>query len=129
VTKQDRLILIVEDDKPLRDALTLKLVSRGFRTLSAKNGHEGLAIAVDEKPDLILLDIVMPVMDGLTMAAELRKDPWGKDAEIIVLSNNSDNDKIARAVGSGVYEYIIKSDRTLEEVANEVESRLDALGV
>ena len=66
-----KLVLVAEDEKILRDALRLKLVSEGFSVLEAKNGEEGLEIALKEKPDLMLVDIVMPVMDGLTMLQKI----------------------------------------------------------
>lgn len=74
---KEHTILIVEDDVPELNALRDKFTHEGFSILEAKNGEEGLATALREHPDLILLDIIMPVMDGMTMLVNLRKDPWG----------------------------------------------------
>lgn len=120
-------ILIVEDDAPLRTALVTKMQSEGYKVLSAKDGKDGLDQALANKPDMILLDIVIPVMDGLAVAEALSKDEWGKDANIIILTNLSDNKQIAEAVRNGVYEYIIKSDKKLEDIVNEVKNRFATL--
>ncbi len=74
---QTKKILVVEDDVPELNALRDKFTREGFSILTAKNGEEGLAIALREHPDLILLDIIMPVMDGITMLVKLREDSWG----------------------------------------------------
>ncbi len=81
-------ILIVEDDAALLFALSFKLTSKGFNVLQARNGAKGLNLAILERPDLILLDFLMPIMDGQTMMNELRtKDDWSKKVPIIFLSN------------------------------------------
>lgn len=122
-----KTILIVEDDLALRNALSAKLNHEGFSVLSAENGQEGLKKAIESKPDLILLDVVMPVMDGMQMAAELQKDDWGKRANIIVLTNLSDNDHIVSAVKNHVFEYIVKSNKSLEDIVKEIKNRLATL--
>ena len=117
-------ILIVEDETSLRNALCEKLTREGFAILEAKNGEEGLEVALREHPDLILLDIIMPVMDGMTMLKKLREDAWGKNAKVIILTNLSDNDKMAEAITQGTFDCLIKSDRTLEDVVKKVKERL-----
>jgi len=109
-------ILIVEDEEAVSDILTDRLAKEGFETLTAKNGKEGLESALKEHPDLILLDIVMPVMDGMTMLGELREDEWGRTVSVIVLTNLSDDEKISEAVGQGIYDYLIKTDWKIEDV-------------
>lgn len=112
-------ILIVEDETSLRNALCDKLAYEGFVVLEAKNGEEGLAVALHEHPDLILLDIVMPVMDGITMLSKIRIDAWGKDAKVIVLTNLSDI-----AITHSSYDYLVKSDWKIEDVVARVRERL-----
>ncbi|MBT6034062.1 MAG: response regulator, partial [Candidatus Jacksonbacteria bacterium] len=90
-------ILIVEDDQSLYKALTERFEREGYSVLGAKNGEEGLSIALEEKPVLILLDIIMPKKDGISMLADLRKDEWGKNVPVIMLSNLSDTEKMAEA--------------------------------
>ena len=78
MTQQNKKILIVEDEEDMLRALVDELGHEGFETLEAKNGKEGLSIALKERPDLILLDILMPEMDGMAVMKHLRGDVWGK---------------------------------------------------
>ena len=121
---KNKKILIVEDEPSLRKALMIKLVEEGFAVLEAVNGADGLAVALREHPDMILLDIVMPVMDGMTMLAKLRGDPWGKDAKVIVLTNLSDTEKVSAAMTKGTFDYLVKADWKLEDVVRKVRERL-----
>jgi len=120
----NKRILIVEDDLALIRALADKFLSEGFDVLEAKNGEEGLVVALQENPDLILLDIVMPRMDGLTMLKELRNDERGQEVPVIVLSNLTDTAKTADMVDEGVMDYLIKSDWKLEDVVKKVKQTL-----
>jgi len=117
-------ILIVEDDQSLVKVLVKKLTQEGFEVSTAANGKIGLATAIKNKPDLILLDIVMPVMDGLTMLQELRKDRWGKLARVILLTNLSDSEKVSEALQHGIYVYLVKADWKLEDVVKKVKETL-----
>ncbi|OGY72538.1 MAG: hypothetical protein A3E05_00230 [Candidatus Jacksonbacteria bacterium RIFCSPHIGHO2_12_FULL_44_12] len=119
-----KTILIIEDERSLREALRDKLTREGFSTLEAKNGEEGLDVALREHPELILLDIVMPVMDGMTMLKQLRENAWGKNVKIIILTNLSDIEKIADSVKNEVYDYLVKTDWKLEDVVTKVRERL-----
>ena len=80
-------ILIVEDEPSEMQALSDKFSLEGFSVIKAANGEEGLTTALEKHPDLILVDLIMPVMDGATMIKELRKDTWGKRVPVIVLTN------------------------------------------
>ncbi len=113
-------VLIVEDEKILRDALRVKFMHEDFRVLEAQNGEEGLGAALAEHPDVILLDIVMPVMDGITMLQKLREDDWGRTAKVIMLSNLGGGDEITRAIEQGARGYLVKTDWHLADVVNEV---------
>ena len=108
----------------LRYALLDKFTREGFEVLEAKNGLDGLEVAVREQPDVILLDIIMPVMDGMTMLAKLRKDAWGREAKVIILTNLSDNRKIADSMERGTYDYLIKADWKIERVVSKVKDML-----
>jgi len=119
-------ILIVEDEQDLREALTDKLTREGFEVLGAKNGEEGLKVALAARPDLILLDIVMPVMDGMTMMKKLREEnEWGKNVSVILLTNLSATDQIIRGIveDEPAY-YLVKSDWKIEDVVKKVRERL-----
>ena len=102
------------------NALHDKFVEEGFAVFKAANGKKGLAMALSSHPDIILLDILKPVMDGIEMLKKLRKDAWGKDARVIVLSNVSDDDKVVAAVEQGTREYFVKTAWKLDSVVKIV---------
>lgn len=117
-------ILIVEDEESLLKVLADKFKIEGFEVLSAQNGFEGLAMAFKEKPDLILLDIIMPKMDGLSMLKELRKDESGKNIKVIMLTNLSGEENMADAITNGSFEYLIKSDWKIEDLVKRVKEKI-----
>ncbi|HEY9585487.1 MAG TPA: response regulator [Candidatus Paceibacterota bacterium] len=122
----NKKVLIVEDEAPLRTAMADILVFEGFTVYQAKNGLEGLEIALEQHPDIILLDLMMPVMDGLTMLGKLRQDQtWGKDVGVILLTNISDPEKIAQATDAGSYDFLVKSDWSIEDVVKKIKARLN----
>lgn len=124
-SKLNKKILIVEDEAPLRNAVTDILTFEGFEVFQAKNGQEGLDIALKEHPDLILLDLMMPIMDGLTMLEKLRQDAeFGKSAAVILLTNINDPDKVAMATEAGSYDFLVKSDWNIEDVVKKIKGRL-----
>jgi DNA-binding response OmpR family regulator len=111
-----KTILIVEDDESMVEALAEKFNSSGFQVITAKNGEEGLALALSKHPDIILLDIVMPKLDGLSMLKKLKEDAWGAFAPVVILTNLSDNQKLAEALEIGVVEYMIKAEVKLSDI-------------
>lgn len=118
-------ILIVEDETPLRTALVDTLLNEGFEVLEAKDGQEGLKAALNDKPDLILLDLLMPKMSGLEMMEKLRADAKGQKVPIIVLTNRVPDDKIMADVTK--YEpayYLVKATLNLDDVVEKVRSTL-----
>lgn len=119
-----KTVLIIEDDVHLRSALSAKLQTEGFATIEAKNGKEGLELALANKPDMILLDIIMPEMDGMTTITKLRQDSWGKNANVIFLTNINESEKIMQSVEFKAFEYIIKSDRKLEDIVSDIKQRI-----
>ncbi|MBZ9578556.1 response regulator [Patescibacteria group bacterium] len=121
---KNKTILVVEDDVSTLRALVDTFTSEGFHVLKAKNGEEGLKLALKEHPDLILLDIIMPKMDGMTMLKKLRKDEWGKNVRVVILTNLSAAEKTAEALESRVYDYFIKTNWTLEKLVKRVKERL-----
>jgi len=126
MTEKTKTILIVEDEAPLRQALADKLGREGFTVLEAVNGENGLERALKGHPDLILLDIAMPVMDGIAMLKELRKDKWGKGVLVIILTNYSATEKVSEVLEGGAHDYIVKSDR-LEDIIRLIKQKLDLL--
>lgn len=88
-----KLILITEDDKSLRGAMVVKLINEGYSILEAIDGEEGLNMSLKEHPDLILLDLLMPKLDGMSMLRKLRADEWGKTVPVFILTNLSSGDE------------------------------------
>lgn len=117
-------ILVVEDEKELLEIISSQLREAGFEVATAVDGMAGLDEALRLHPDLILLDIVMPRMDGLTMLAKLRKDAWGVGAKVILLTNLSDNEKVAEAMANGSYDYLVKADWNIHDVVKMVKEKM-----
>lgn len=119
-----KTILVVEDTAEYQRILSVKLGQLGYEIISARDGEEGLAVALDKHPDLILLDIVMPKMDGISMLEKLRQDEWGKDVRVIMLTNLSATEKIADAMMHNSFEYIVKTDTTIEDLVKKIQESL-----
>lgn len=117
-------ILVVDDEKDLRDALSSALSSAGYFVIKAENGEMGLKEAETHKPDLILLDISMPRMNGHQMLHSLRRQPWGKDTPVLMLTNSDDPANIVQGVSLKSNDYIIKSQISLELVVKKVKQHL-----
>jgi DNA-binding response OmpR family regulator len=125
-----KIILIIEDEIPLRDALGYKLKKEGFNVLEAKNGNDGLKLSVVEHPDLIILDLLMPRMDGMTMLRKLREDKWGKTVPVIILTNlpSADEKRNKDITELEPTYYFMKVDKHIEEIVEKIKERLGLLG-
>lgn len=117
-------VLVVEDETDLREALVSALQSEGFDVYEAADGTAALKFAFEHKPDLILLDLILPHMSGQEVLAELRNDKWGRYAKVIVLSALDDIDTISETLEYGAYEYLVKTDWKLEDIVGRVKERL-----
>lgn len=111
-------VLVIEDDRALHSAIVAKLEKEGFETISAYDGKEGLEKALANHPDLILLDIILPTMDGMTVLEELRRDSWGENAEVIILSNLSGAEKDTKIEKNTARAFLVKSDWKLEDLVS-----------
>ena len=120
-----KTVLIVEDEKLLSQAIKIKLEKNNFLVHEAFDGQEGLAKALEKHPDIILLDLILPVMDGVTLLEKLREDDWGKNVPIIILSNLSDASLIEESKEKGVNSYLIKTDWKLDQVVEKVREAVD----
>lgn len=118
--KGGKKILIIDDDGDFRNMLSEQLGQNGFVIFHAFNGVEGLQKAREIKPDLILLDIMMPVMDGLTMLHQLRQEPWGRVIPVTILTASKDTAKVSEALTHGVYDFIFKTDWKISEVVGKI---------
>lgn len=123
MTKINKKILIAEDDKSLLLALQEKFTNEGFSVVTALDGEEGLMVAEKEKPDLLLLDILMPKIDGITMARKLKET--GINAPIIFLTNLDDIKHISEAIEVSKSDYLIKSDWKISDIITKVKEKLD----
>ncbi|HSW97072.1 MAG TPA: response regulator [Candidatus Saccharimonadales bacterium] len=124
---KSKKILLVEDEKPMLDAVADTLKQNAFSVITADNGQDGLALALKEHPDLLLLDIFMPKMDGLTMLETLRSDPWGHNVPVIILTNlNPDADQTIKSILEHKPAfYLIKSNVTLEAIVTKIKEVLN----
>lgn len=123
-----KTILIVEDDLQILKMLVDKLTIEGFNVIQGHDGEEGFSIASNNHPDLILLDIIMPKMDGLTMMKKLRSEnEWGKSVPIILLTNLSpDDDKINKSITNDAPAYyLLKPNWSVDDVVEKVKERLN----
>ena len=122
--KNTKTVLIVDDEESLVSVLTRKFEDEGITAYSAFNGKQGLEMALEKHPDIILLDIMMPEMDGFDVMKHLQEDSWGKTVPIILLTNSSSIDTVARAVSTGMSEFLVKTDIRLEDVVQKVKDRI-----
>ncbi len=117
-------ILIIEDEVSLLNPLLQKFKDKDFDVHGEKNGRDGLKKVKALKPDMVLLDLVMPEMDGLTMLQALRSDSAIKNTKVIVLSNLSDVEKASKAAALGALDYIVKSDWKINDIVKRVSEKL-----
>jgi len=125
MTDTKKTILIVEDEEPMQLVLKDILAFEGFDVFEAKNGEEGLEMALRVRPDLILLDILMPQMNGLVMLKKLREDEWGKKAKVIILTNYDEKENVAEALDNKVFDYFVKTDIKITEVIQKIKEKLE----
>lgn len=123
--KRKTKIMLVEDDIFIRDIYETKLKQENFEVVMAENGRVALEKLENFLPDLILLDIVMPYMDGMDFLREFKKNEKWKDIPIIMLSNLSDKERVVDSRKLGVSEYLIKSHFTPSEVVEKINSLLE----
>ena len=118
-------IMLVEDDKSLREIYSIRLVAEGYNIVSAGDGEEGLAMAVKEKPDLIIADVMMPKISGFDMLDILRSEPETANIKVIMMTALSSEDQRQRGENLGADRYLVKSQVGIEDVINTVH---DVLG-
>lgn len=116
----DKNILLVEDEADIRDAMAEAISDAGFKVSTAENGEVGLNKALHEKPNLILLDIRMPIMGGQEMLQKLRQDPWGKQVKVIIMTAMDDVANVSVAHQSGIDDYLIKTHTSLDELLQKI---------
>lgn len=113
-------IMLVEDDNSLREIYSIRLTAEGYAIVSAGDGEEALAVAVRERPDLIISDVMMPKISGFDMLDILRSTPETKDIKVIMMTALSSEDQRERGENLGADRYLVKSQVGIEDVVNVV---------
>ncbi len=117
-------ILIVEDEDSLRKALVERFKAEEFEVLEAVDGEEGLASAEKNNPDMIMLDIIMPKMDGITMLKKLRATEFGKDVPVMIMTNIDDAKNLYDGLANGAFDFLIKSNWGIGDMVEKVKNKL-----
>jgi CheY-like chemotaxis protein len=121
---QPATILLAEDDRILRKAGEATLKKRGYAVIAAVDGEDALAKARTHKPDLILLDVIMPKMQGFEVLANLKTDAATRDIPVIMLSNLQDESDVRKATEGGALDYLVKSNVPLDVLAARIAEAL-----
>ena len=119
---------MVEDDKFLRRACEIGLKKRGFTVFTANDGEEGLQLARSESPDIILLDMLMPKLNGMETLEELKKDDRTCNIPVVILSNTSIDADLQQAKALGAVGYLVKASMSLQELGDRVTEFLQDAG-
>ena len=117
-------VLIVEDELSLQKAMIEMLDISGYETIGADDGQQGLDLARSEKPDLILLDIIMPKMNGFEVLKILKEDDETKHIPVIILTNLESSGDVEKALSLGAKTYLVKTNYELEDIIKRVKDAL-----
>ncbi len=117
-------ILVVEDDKFLRELISQKLTKEGYNVIEAMDGKQGIESIRTEKPDLVLLDLILPVIDGFEVLSQAKSDPSLSQIPIIILSNLGQKEDIEKGLKIGAADYLIKAHFTPNEIIDKVKNIL-----
>lgn len=117
-------ILLIEDDSFISQMYDIKFKQTDYDFLVAKDGKEGLQMIKDSKPDIILLDIVLPEIDGFTVLEEIKKDPELSSIPVLLLTNLGQQENIQKGLSLGAKDYIVKAHSTPQEVVEKVQAYL-----
>jgi DNA-binding response OmpR family regulator len=117
-------VLLVEDDKMIIDMYTLKFTQEGYDVMQAENGKDGLDMAKKTNPDIVLLDIILPQMDGFTVLKALKADGNTKGIPVVLLTNLGQDGDVKKGLELGAVDYLIKANFTPSQVVDKVKSLL-----
>ena len=117
-------ILFIEDEPTLQKAIGRYLEQEGYEIKNALDGDIGIKIAKKDKPDLILLDIILPKKDGFEVLKELKEDEGTKNIPVIILTNLESEDNIEKALSLGATTYLVKANYRLEEISKKIKETL-----
>jgi DNA-binding response OmpR family regulator len=117
-------ILLVEDDKFLRELMSKKLLSLGFEVSTAPDGETGIEKIKAEKPEVVLLDLILPGINGFEVLEKAKKDPETASIPVIILSNLGQSEDIERGLKLGAKDFLVKAHFTPQEIVNKLKSIL-----
>jgi CheY-like chemotaxis protein len=121
-------ILLAEDDRILRKAGEVSLRKRGYEVIAAVDGEDALRKTLEHKPELVLLDVMMPKMNGFDVLQALKGDPRVRDIPVIMLTNLEQPADLKRAAEGGAHSYLVKSNMNLDELAAKIAEALPPRG-
>ena len=116
----EKRVLIVEDDFQISKVYQLQLARAGIFSILARNGEEAIELLDEARPDLVILDLMIPKKDGFWVLEEVRKNPKYSSIPIIIISNLGQKDDKTRAIGLGATEYLVKIDQSIQEIIKKV---------
>ena len=119
-----KTFLIIEDDKFLRELITQKLIKEGYETSEAIDGEEGIKKIKEEKPDLVLLDLILPGIDGFEVLSKMKEDLALAQIPVIILSNLGQKEDVERGLKLGAVDYLIKAHFTPGEIIEKIKNAL-----
>ena len=119
-----KTILVIEDDKFLRELLTHKLVRLGYNILKAVDGEKGVQKAVEGNPDLILLDLILPGIDGFEVLRRIKENAESSSIPVIILSNLGQEEDLEKGLKLGAIDYLVKAHFTPNEIAEKIKTVL-----
>jgi DNA-binding response OmpR family regulator len=117
-------ILIIEDDKFLRELISMKLRKEGYTIVEAVDGEEGEKKIKEEKPDLVLLDLILPGIDGFEVLSRIKEDPTVSSIPVIILSNLGQKEEIEKGLKLGAIDFLVKAHFTPGEIIEKIKNIL-----
>ena len=117
-------VLIVEDELSMQRALRSKLEQSGYAISTAADGIQAIEEMRKNRPDLVLLDLIMPRLDGISVLREMKKDEELRDLPVVILTNLSTGDKVAEAMQLGTFDFLVKANYSLDDVLKKVKERI-----
>lgn len=118
-------ILVIEDDKFLRELITQKLSREGYDVIGAVDGEEGVVKAKKDQPDLVLLDLILPGIDGFEVLSQIKKDTETSEIPVVILSNLGQKEDVDRGKSLGAVDFLIKAHFTPSEIIEKIEEILE----
>lgn len=119
-----KTVLIVEDEQSMQRALKNKIEHAGYAVSCANDGEEALVSLRASRPELVLLDLIMPKMDGISVLRQMKSDESLRSVPVVILTNLSSGDKVAEAMQLGIFDFLVKANYSLDDVLKKVAERI-----